>query len=52
VWLSGSPVAAIVYPFGGHHIQKSYWGTKETHLPVYTSLKEAVSKHPDVHVVV
>ncbi|RXW15752.1 hypothetical protein EST38_g10102 [Candolleomyces aberdarensis] len=45
-------VAAMIYPFGGHHIQKFYWGTKETLLPVYTSLKEAVSKHPDVDVVV
>jgi hypothetical protein len=39
-------VAAMVYPFGGHHIQRFSWGTKETLLPVYTSLKEAVSKHP------
>lgn len=45
-------VAAMIYPFGGHHIQKFYWGTKETLLPVYTSVGEAVSKHPDVDVVV
>lgn len=45
-------VAAMIYPFGGHHIQKFYWGTKETLLPVYTSIKEAVSKHPDADVVV
>jgi ATP citrate (pro-S)-lyase len=45
-------VAAMIYPFGGHHIQKFYWGTKETLLPVYTSLDEAVKKHPDVDVVV
>ncbi|KAF8638975.1 hypothetical protein AX17_001807 [Amanita inopinata Kibby_2008] len=45
-------VAAMIYPFGGHHIQKFYWGTKETLLPVYTSVKDAVSKHPDVDVVV
>ncbi|KAF8622996.1 hypothetical protein AX15_006589 [Amanita polypyramis BW_CC] len=45
-------VAAMIYPFGGHHIQKFYWGTKETLLPVYTSIKEAVAKHPDVDVVV
>jgi ATP citrate (pro-S)-lyase len=45
-------VAAMIYPFGGHHIQKFYWGTKETLLPVYTSLEEAVKKHPDVDVVV
>ncbi|KAJ6607933.1 citrate synthase-like protein [Mycena sp. CBHHK59/15] len=45
-------VAAMIYPFGGHHIQKFYWGTKETLLPVYTSIDEAVGKHPDVDVVV
>ncbi|TFY51844.1 hypothetical protein EVJ58_g10350, partial [Rhodofomes roseus] len=45
-------VAAMIYPFGGHHIQKFYWGTKETLLPVYTSVEEAVSKHPDADVVV
>ena len=45
-------VAAMIYPFGGHHIQKFYWGTRETLLPVYTSLTEAVRKHPDVDVVV
>ncbi|KAG1721921.1 ATP citrate lyase, partial [Suillus lakei] len=45
-------VAAMIYPFGGHHIQKFYWGTRETLIPVYTSLSEAVKKHPDVDVVV
>ncbi|KAG8903301.1 citrate synthase [Tulasnella sp. 403] len=45
-------VAAMIYPFGGHHIQKFYWGTRETLLPVYTSVKDAVEKHPDVDVVV
>ena len=45
-------VAAMVYPFGGHHIQKFYWGTKECLVPVYTSLDEAVKKFPDVTVVV
>jgi ATP citrate (pro-S)-lyase len=42
----------MIYPLGGHHIQKFYWRTKETLLLVYTSLKEAVSKHPNVDVVV
>ncbi len=45
-------VAAMIYPFGGHHIQKFYWGTKETLLPVYTSIEEAVKKHADADVVV
>jgi len=45
-------VAAMIYPFGGHHIQKFYWGTKETLLPVYTSVEDAVKKHSEVDVVV
>ncbi|KZV99582.1 ATP-citrate synthase [Exidia glandulosa HHB12029] len=45
-------VAAMIYPFGGHHIQKFYWGTKETLLPVYTTVEEAVKKHPDADVIV
>jgi ATP citrate (pro-S)-lyase len=45
-------VAAMIYPFGGHHIQKFYWGTKETLLPVYTTVAEAIKKHSDVDVVV
>lgn len=45
-------VAAMIYPFGGHHIQKFYWGTKETLLPVYTSVGEAVQKHADADVLV
>jgi ATP citrate (pro-S)-lyase len=45
-------VAAMIYPFGGHHIQKFYWGTKETLLPVYTSVEDAVKKHTEVDVVV
>lgn len=45
-------VAAMIYPFGGHHVQKFYWGTKETLLPVYTSMAEAVKKSPDADVVV
>lgn len=45
-------VAAMIYPFGGHHVQKFYWGTKETLLPVYTSMGDAVKKHTDADVVV
>ncbi|KAF9916381.1 citrate synthase [Lobosporangium transversale] len=45
-------VAAMVYPFGGAHVQKFYWGTKETLLPVFTSLDEAVIKFPEVDTVV
>ncbi|KAF9431441.1 citrate synthase [Entomortierella beljakovae] len=45
-------VAAMIYPFGGAHVQKFYWGTKETLLPVYTTLEEAVAKFPDVDTVV
>lgn len=45
-------VAAMIYPFGGHHVQKFYWGTKETLTPVYTSVDEAVKMHPEVDTVV
>lgn len=45
-------VAAMIYPFGGHHVQKFYWGTAETLLPVFTSMAEAVQKCPDADVVV
>ncbi|KAH8102341.1 hypothetical protein DFH11DRAFT_1552652 [Phellopilus nigrolimitatus] len=44
--------AAMIYPFGGHHIQKFYWGTKAALLLVYTSVEKAVKKHPDADVVV
>merc|ERR1740138_1475334 len=40
-------VAAMVFPFSGNHYVKFYWGTEETLMPVYTSTKEAVTKHPD-----
>ncbi|KAJ2370704.1 ATP citrate lyase subunit 1, partial [Coemansia sp. RSA 2607] len=45
-------VACMVYPFGGNHVQKFYWGTKETLLPVFASLKEAAKRFPDADVVV
>ncbi|KAJ3197486.1 citrate synthase [Irineochytrium annulatum] len=45
-------VACMIYPFGGHHVQKFYWGTKETLMPVYTSIEEACAKFPDVDVVI
>ncbi|KAF9235434.1 hypothetical protein BU15DRAFT_78020 [Melanogaster broomeanus] len=44
-------VATMIYPFGRHHVQK-FWGTRETLLPVYTSLAEAIKKYPDVDGVV
>ena len=45
-------VACMVYPFGGNHVQKFYWGTNETLLPVYSSLKEAIQRFPEVDTVV
>ncbi|OAJ43335.1 hypothetical protein BDEG_26702 [Batrachochytrium dendrobatidis JEL423] len=45
-------VACMIYPFGGHHVQKFYWGTKETLLPVYTSIAEACLRFPDVSIVI
>jgi len=41
-------VEALIYPFQGNHFVKFYWGTEEILMPVYTSTKEALQKHPDV----
>ncbi|CAG8582783.1 1935_t:CDS:2 [Ambispora leptoticha] len=45
-------VAAMIYPFGGNHVQKFYWGTKETLLPVFNNLADAIAKHPEADTVV
>ncbi|KAG5513877.1 hypothetical protein PMAC_000499 [Pneumocystis sp. 'macacae'] len=45
-------VAAIIYTFGGQFVSKMYWGTKETLLPVYQSISDAIGSHPDATVVV
>jgi len=45
-------VAGIIYTFGGQFVSKMYWGTSETLLPVYQQVDQAMSKHPDVDVVV
>merc|ERR1711972_1030044 len=43
-------VEAMVFPFSGNHYVKFYWGTEEMLMPVYTTTKEAVAKHPKVSV--
>lgn len=43
-------VACMVFPFSGNHYSKLYWGCDETLIPVYTSMAEALAKHPDVTV--
>ncbi len=45
-------VACLVFPFSGNHYLKFYWGTDETLIPVYTSLVEAVRKHPTASLLV
>ena len=45
-------VAAMVFPFSGNHYVKFYWGTSETLIPVYTTIKEALQKSPDATVMV
>lgn len=45
-------VACMVFPFSGNHYAKLYWGVDETLIPVYTSIGEAVAKHPDTSVMV
>jgi len=43
-------VAAMVFPFAGDHMQKCYWGQKETSIPVFKDLGNCLRKHPDVSV--
>merc|ERR1719281_1440487 len=45
-------VAALVYAFGGQDSIKVYYGTNEIFIPVYTTIKEAVTKHPSISVMV
>ncbi len=45
-------VAAVVYPFGGEHALRAYWGTAEVLVPVYASLAAAAAAHPDASVLV
>jgi ATP citrate (pro-S)-lyase len=45
-------VACMVFPFSGNHYSKMYWGTDETLVPVYTTVAEAVAKHPDASVMI
>jgi ATP citrate (pro-S)-lyase len=45
-------VACMVFPFSGNHYTKMYWGTEETLIPVYTTIAEAVAKHPDVSIMI
>merc|ERR1719230_801168 len=45
-------VEAMVFPFSGNHYVKFYWGTEEVLMPVYTTTKEAVQKHPNTSVFV
>lgn len=45
-------VAALIYPFGGDHVMKFYWGTQEILIPVYAKVSDACQRHPEVDVVV
>eukprot|EP01031_Cornospumella_fuschlensis_P038444 gene38444-46724_t len=45
-------VACMVFPFSGNHYSKLYWGTEETLIPVYTTIAEAVAKHPEVSIMI
>lgn len=45
-------VACMVFPFSGNHYTKLYWGTDETLIPVYTTIAEAVHKHPDTSIMI
>lgn len=45
-------VAGMIYPFGGDHVQKFYWGTKEILIPVYKDTATALKTNADVDVMV
>ena len=45
-------VAAIINPTGSDSLQKFFFGPKELLIPVYKSLKNAVSKHKNVDVMI
>jgi ATP citrate (pro-S)-lyase len=45
-------VACMVFPFSGNHYMKLYWGVDEVLIPVYTTIKEAVKKHPDTSIMI
>jgi ATP citrate (pro-S)-lyase len=45
-------VAAMIFPYSSNHLIKLYWGTDEILVPVYQTMSEAFSKHPEVTVVV
>ncbi|CAM9094584.1 unnamed protein product [Chrysoparadoxa australica] len=45
-------VSCMVFPFSGNHYVKFYWGTSETLIPVYQTVTEALTKHPQVSVAV
>lgn len=49
---SAPSVAALIYPFGGDHVMKFYWGTKEIMIPVYAKMTAACGAFPEVDVVV
>ena len=45
-------VACMVFPFSGNHFIKLYWGTTETLIPVYTTVREALEKHSDASIMI
>ena len=45
-------VTAMIYPFGGNHVQKFYWGSTEVLIPVFASVLEACQRFPHVDTVI
>lgn len=45
-------VTAMIYPFGGNHVQKFYWGSNEILVPVLASVAEACARFPNVDTVI
>jgi len=45
-------IVAMIYPFGGNHFQKFYWGSTEILIPVYQKMSECMERHREIEVMV
>jgi len=45
-------IVAMIYPFGGNHFQKFYWGATELLIPVYQKMGECMQRHQEIEVMI
>jgi len=45
-------IVAMIYPFGGNHFQKFYWGATEILIPVYQKMSECLERHKEIEVMI